>query len=118
MRTRLGICQGVVVMFEIIAAGGSDGLELVVGQGTAEPAPGSGQRVVKHIVRIIHLIDPENSLQAALIETGVVRHQRQPLDPRGCSFAVSKSMAAKSFIARKIPYASFVCQHKDKNKNS
>ena len=34
------------------------------------------------IVGVVHLIDPEHGLEAAFVETGVVRNQRESLDER------------------------------------
>lgn len=86
MRTCLGVGQGVMVVLKVEAAGCRDGLELVVGQAAAEMAAGSQQRIVEAIIRIIHLIDAMDGLEAALVETRVMCHQRQPLDHRGDLF--------------------------------
>lgn len=70
----LGIRKGVMVVQEVIAAGGGDGLELMVGKTAAEMLSGCCQGIVEFIVGIVHLIDPEYGLQASLVETGIVRH--------------------------------------------
>ena len=77
----LGVGQGVVVTLEVVAAGGGDGLELVVGEAAAEMTAGSRQCIIELIIRIIHLIDPMDRLEAALIKPRIVRDQRQPLNP-------------------------------------
>ena len=73
--TGLGIGQRVVMPLQIEAASRGDGLELVVFEGPAETVPRRSQRIVKEIIGIIHLIDPENGLETALVETGVVGDQ-------------------------------------------
>ena len=71
-----------MVVHEVISAGCRDGLELMVGEPASEMLPGSRQGVVELVVGIIHLIDTEHGLEAALVETGVVRNQRESLDER------------------------------------
>ena len=75
-----GVGEGVVVPGEIVAAGGGDGLELVVGQAHPEVAAGSRQRVEERIFRIIHAIGPEHGAQASFVEAAVVRDERKPFD--------------------------------------
>ena len=65
-----------MVVHEVIAAGCGDGLELMVGETAAEVSAGSSEGVVELIVGIVHLIHPEDSLEAAFVETGVMSHQR------------------------------------------
>ena len=86
MRARFGIGQGVVMVFEVIATGGCDSLELMIRKAAAEMAPGGSQSVIEHIVRIIHLIHFEDLLQAPLVESGIVSHQGQTLDLRSNLF--------------------------------
>ena len=71
-----GLCvsKGVMVVHEVISAGCGDGLELMVGEPAAEMLPGSCEGVVELVVGIVHLIDTEHSLEATLVETGVVRN--------------------------------------------
>ena len=83
MRTGLRVGQGVVVIGEVIAAGRSYGLQLVVGQAMAEMTAGCCQRIEKHIIRVVHLIHPEHLFQAAFIETAVMRYKRKALNHRG-----------------------------------
>ena len=71
-----------MVVGEIVAAGGGDGLQLVVRQGGAELAAGCRERVMELIIRIIHLVCAKCGLEAALVEAGIVRDQRQPFDVR------------------------------------
>ena len=65
---------------KVVAAGGGDSLELMVGKGAAEKAAGARQRVQENVIRIVHLIDPEHGFQAALVERGVMRHERKPFN--------------------------------------
>lgn len=83
MRTGLRVGQGVVVIDEVIAAGRSYGMQLVVGQAVTEMTARCCQRIEKHIIRVVHLIHPEHLFQAAFIETAVMRHERQALNHRG-----------------------------------
>ena len=83
MRTGLRIGKGVVVIGEVIAAGRSYGMQLVVGQAMAEMTAGCCQRIEKHIIRVVHLIHPEHLFQAAFIETAVMRNERKPFNHRG-----------------------------------
>lgn len=71
---------------EVISARGGDGLQLMVRQQPAEMPPRRRQRVEEHIVRIIHLVHPENRLQASFVKTRVMRDQRQPGDGRRDAF--------------------------------
>ena len=71
-----------VVVLEVVAAGGSDGGETVVGQEAAEMAAGGGKGVVELVVRVVHTIYLESGFETTLVETGVVRHERQPLYER------------------------------------
>ena len=86
MRAGLGVGEGVVMILKVEAAGGGDRLELVVGESAAEVAPGGGQRVEELVVRVIHLVDPEDGLEATFVEAGVVGHQREALNQRGDLF--------------------------------
>lgn len=76
MRTRFGICQGVVMSRQVIPAGGCYSLELMVGQAAAVNAARHSQGVVELVVRIVHLIHPEDLLEAAFIKGTVMRHER------------------------------------------
>ena len=82
MRTSLRIGQGMVMVCKVISAGGSDGLELVVREFLPKMSSRCRQRVVKFIVRIVHLIDAEYLLETAFIKKTVVGDQRQSLDKR------------------------------------
>ena len=75
MRTGLCISQSVMMARQIVPAGCSHCLELMIRKAAAEMPAGSGQCIVENIVRIIHLIDPVYGFQAAFIEAGVVRHK-------------------------------------------
>ena len=90
-----------MVVHEVISAGCCDGLELMVGEPAAEVTSGSREGVVELVVGIVHLIYLEDSLETSLVETGVVRNQRESLDERfyllpdvweyGCIFSVLRS---------------------------
>ena len=75
-----GVGEGVVVVEEVVAAGGGDGGEPVVREPVAEEAPRGREGVAEHIVGIVHPVHAEDGLQAAFVKTAVVRHQRQPFD--------------------------------------
>ena len=79
-----GLCirKGVMVVHELISAGCCDGLQLMVRKPAAEVTAGSRQGVVELIVRVVHLIYPEDSLETAFVETGVVRNEGESLDER------------------------------------
>lgn len=79
-----GLCirKGVMVVHEVISAGCGDGLQLMVEEPAAEMLPGSCEGVVELVVGIVHLIYPEDSLEAPFIEAGIVRNQRESLDER------------------------------------
>ena len=66
--TCLCIGEGVMMVHEVIPAGSGYGLELMVRKPAAEVASGSRQGVVELIVRVVHLIDPEHSLETSLVE--------------------------------------------------
>ena len=67
-----------MVVHEIISAGCGDGLELMVRKTAAEMPSGSSEGVVELIVGIVHLIDPEDSLQTTFIKTPLVSYDREP----------------------------------------
>ena len=54
----------------------------MVWKASAEIPPRRCKGIVKFVVRIVHLIYLEDSLEAALVEPGVVRNQRESLDER------------------------------------
>ena len=54
----------------------------MVWKASVEVAAGGREGVVELVVRIVHPIYLEDSLEAALVETGVVRNQRESLDER------------------------------------
>lgn len=82
MRTGLGVGQGVMMVRQVETAGSGHGLQLMVWEAAAESPPGRGQGVEEAIVRIIHLVHLEYCFQATLVETAVMRHQRQALQER------------------------------------
>ena len=54
----------------------------MVGEPAAEVTSGSRQGVVELVVRVVHPIHFEHSLETSFIETGVVRNEREALDER------------------------------------
>ena len=71
---------------QIVAAGGSDSLQLMVRQHPAEMPPRRRKRIQEHVIGVIHLVHPEHRPQTPFIEPGVVRHQRQPSNGRRDAF--------------------------------
>ena len=51
-----------VMVRQVVAAGGGDGLELVVGKGVTEVPTGGGKGIKELIVRVVHLIDTKHAL--------------------------------------------------------
>ena len=79
----LGIGQRMVVVFEVEAAGGRNGMELVVGQAAAEDAARSAAGAVEAVAGIGHAVELEDGLEAPFVEGRVVGHEGQPLDAGG-----------------------------------
>ena len=75
-----GICQGVMVVDQIGAAGCRFGMQLVVGQQLSEVFARGASGAVELIVGVIHLIAAHHGLQAAFIEWTIVCYERQTLD--------------------------------------
>ena len=75
MRTGLCISKSMMMARQVVPASRCHCLELMIRKAVSEMPAGSSQCIVENIVRIIHLINPVNGLQAAFIEAGVVRHQ-------------------------------------------
>ena len=65
-----------VMVLKIVTTGGSNSVELVIGQRMAELSAGFCKGIVEAIVRIVHLIDLEHRFQASFIETGIVSYKR------------------------------------------
>lgn len=80
--TSLSVGQCMMVVFEMVATGLGDGVELVVREELAEMTAGGPAGAEELIIRVIHLVAAEYGLQAALVEWTVVGHQRQALDER------------------------------------
>lgn len=78
-----GIGQGVMMVHEVIAAGGCHCLQLVVWETMPEVPAGGGEGVLEFVVGVVHLIYAERGLQATLVEAGVVCHQGKALDEWG-----------------------------------
>ena len=82
MRAGFGVGEGVVMVLKIEAAGGGDSLKLVVGESAAEVAPRGGKSIEELVVRVIHLVDPEDGLEATFVEAAVVCDQWEALHKR------------------------------------
>lgn len=82
MRTGFCICEGMMVGMKVISAGCGHCRKLVVRKRASEVSACCPACIIEDIVRIIHLIHPEHSLQAAFIERAVVGHQRKSPDQR------------------------------------
>src|SRR5574344_1071823 len=65
---------------QIISTGFGHSLQLMVWQIIPEIIPRCFQRVVEDIIRVIHLICPECSLEASFVESGIMRYQWKALD--------------------------------------
>jgi len=57
-----GVGEGVVVVFEVVAAGRRHGVELVVGQTLAEMPPRGPAGATEGVVGIVHLVHTEHRL--------------------------------------------------------
>ena len=77
MGASLSIGQGVVMIGQVITTGRCHCLQPVIRQTAAVMPTRSRKRIIKLIVRVIHLIYPKNFFQASFIESAVVRNQRQ-----------------------------------------
>ena len=71
-----------MVVFQMISAGLGDSVKLVVREEFAEVTAGGPAGAKELIIRVIHLVAAEHSLEAALVEGTVVGHKRQALDER------------------------------------
>ena len=80
-----GFCvgQGVMVVAEVVAAGGGHRLQLMVGESAAEVPSGGAQGVVEDVVGVVHLIDAEHRFEAAFVEPGVVCNEGESFYQRG-----------------------------------
>lgn len=78
----LGIGERVMMLRKVVPAGGGDGMELMIGQLTTEMAVGGRKRIDEAVIGVIHPIDAMNGLQAAFVEAGIVRDERQALEAR------------------------------------
>ena len=66
-----------MVLGEVVTAIGGYGLELMVGEESAQLSSGGTAGAVEFVVGIFHLIHLEYGLQAAFVEGGVVGNQGQ-----------------------------------------
>ena len=68
-----------MVLGEVVTAIGGYGLELMVGEESAQLSSGGTAGAMEFIAGVFHLIRLEYCLQAAIVEWGVVGYQGQPL---------------------------------------
>ena len=66
-----------MVLGEVVTAIGGYGLELMVGEESAQLSSGGTAGAMEFVVGIFHLIHLEYGLQASFIEGGIVGYQRQ-----------------------------------------
>lgn len=71
-----------VVICHRASAGGCHSVQLVIWKAAPEKPTGSAACAIKLIIRIIHLINTEDSLHTTFVKRAVVRHQRQSLYQR------------------------------------
>ena len=71
-----------MVVFEVVATSFSNSVQLMIGEEFSEMTAGGPACAKELIIRVIHLVAAENSLEAALVEGTVVGHKRQALDKR------------------------------------
>lgn len=74
-RASLGISQGMVMVLQVVAATGSDDVEIMMA--FRPNAARSDAGAIKLVIGIIHLIDAEDGFQATLIKGFVVGDKRQ-----------------------------------------
>lgn len=74
-----GIGESMVMVLQVVAAVGGYGVQLVVWKMWKDAARGA-ERVVEHVVGIVHLIDSEHCFQASLVERTIVCHERKVLN--------------------------------------
>ena len=67
-----GICERVMVVDQIVAAGSRHGMQLVVGQLLPEVFARGAAGAVELIIRVIHLVATHHGLEATLIERAIV----------------------------------------------
>ena len=77
--TGFGIGEGVMMVLQLIATGGSNGVELMIRQ-MGKLASGRAQGVEKLIFGIVHLIDTEGCTETSFVEGLVVGNKGKPLD--------------------------------------
>ncbi len=73
---RLGIGQSVMMILHTKPASLRHSIQFMVHQ-TRESPPRSAKSIVELIIRIIHLINPENRLQTTLIKSLIMSDKRQ-----------------------------------------
>ena len=64
-----------MVVQEGVAAGGGDGVELMVGKAAAEVAAGGGQGVQEVVAGIVQTVGSENGFEASFVEAGIVGYE-------------------------------------------
>lgn len=73
-----GVGQGVVMLGEVEAAGGSYGVEFMVGE--TEGAAGGCECAEKRILRVWHLVGLEYGAEASLVKGTIVSYKRKVFD--------------------------------------
>ena len=75
-----GISEGVVMVQKVISTGCRNGLELMVGEKSAKMMPGGPEGIIKNVVRVVHLVNPEDRFEAALVEGSMMGNQGKTFD--------------------------------------
>ena len=63
-----------MVVEEGVAAGGGDGVELMVGKAAAEVAAGGSEGVKESVSGIMETVGSENCFEAAFVKSGIMSH--------------------------------------------
>ncbi len=98
-----GIGQCMMVMLQVVTACCRYGLQLMILQLRQHPARNT-KRVIKVIIRVVHLIGTEHRLQAIHVELLVVGHQRQTIGAASlpaCFVVCSWLVVMGYYIAKK-----------------
>ena len=64
-----------VMVLQIVATSGSNGVQLMIRQRMTELSAGSSQGIIEAIIGIVHLICSEHCLQTPFIEAGIVSYE-------------------------------------------
>lgn len=104
MGAGLSIGQGMMVIGQVITAGCGNRLQLMVRQTAAEMITGGRKGIMELILRIIHLIHPENLSQTSFIEPAVVCHERKALNLRSYLLPDIRKTGASSVSSSVSPW--------------